>query len=139
MDAHPTDARGPWAMHIATWSVAGASITAVVPGGPLLTVHGLAVLVEEGRQEVIADDGSVSLDNICRITQLGAAAPDSLVSADGSIVVTGKHELGMMLTLAGDGIVGHDNNGSLEIEFVAPPRHSGRSKMSPCFRRLRAI
>lgn len=117
----------PWSMHVARFRILDAQLTAIPESEGMIAQHGMTILVEEGRAEVRrdlenADSTAAALEYFCRATVAGAPAPDSWSGTDAKIVVTGRHENGWRVALAGDGLIGRDNNGNLEAEFDRPPQ-----------------
>lgn len=114
-------------MHVARFRILEAQLTAIPESEGMIAKHGMTILVEEGRAEVRrdlenADSTTAALEYFCRVTVAGAPAPDSWSGTEAKIVVTGLHENGWRVTLAGDGLIGQDNNGNLEAEFDRPPQ-----------------
>lgn len=117
----------PWHQHVATFKVLNAQVTAIPNVGEMIVEAGLDLVVEEGRQEWLRDDeqGNAApsvLQYFCRVTLEGADHPEAWTGEDAKIVITGVHENGSHITIAGDGSIGRDDKGSLELEFEALPQ-----------------
>jgi hypothetical protein len=122
--SEPSD---PWLCHASTFRVLGAQITAVPESSEMLVETGLKLLVTEGRQEALRDDDKGQpapsvLEYFCRVTLEGAEEPQAWTGEDAQIVITGLHENGFQITIAGPGVFGRDDKGSLEMEFEAMPQ-----------------
>lgn len=116
----------PWSAHVCRFGVTGAHVTGTQPDGSILVRHGLDLIVEEGRYETLMDDGAGKpapsvLAYGCFVTLAGAAEADSWSGIDMQVVITGKHQNGWHITIAGAGAVGNNASGSLEIHFETPP------------------
>ena len=116
----------PWAAHVTRFEIADAQLTGMVPDGQVLVRHDLTLTVQEGRFEHLTEDeqGQPTPSRLCygcAIRTSGAAPPDYWSGVDMQIVVTGTHQNGSRITIAGPGAVGFDDAGSLGIEFETPP------------------
>lgn len=58
----------------------------------------------------------------CFIRPSGAPEPTLWVGTDMHVVITGRHQNGWMVTLAGDAALGFDDADVLEIHFERPPQ-----------------
>ena len=93
-----------------------------------LTVLGnLRLVVEEGRYEHLREDAAgapapSALLYGCYVREVGLPPPSSWAGSDAQIVITGMHENGWDVTIAGPGAIGRDENGTLEISFERLPR-----------------
>lgn len=122
-----TDEPHPWHQHVSAFKVRDAQVTAIPAGGEMIVEAGLNLLVEEGRQESLRDDEDGNpapsvLEYFCRVTLDGAEEPQSWAGEDANIVITGVHENGSRITIAGAGAIGRDDKGSLELEFETMPQ-----------------
>ena len=114
-------------MHVARFRILEAQLTAIPESEGMIAQHGMTILVEEGRAEVRRDlenaefDGGGARIFLSRYRRRRARA-NSWSGTDAKIVVTGRHENGWRVALAGDGLIGRDNNGNLEAEFDRPPQ-----------------
>lgn len=120
------DTVDPWAAHVRKFGIADAQITGTQPDGELLVRHGLALIVQEGRYETLVDDEAGRpapslLAYGCFVTLAGADEAGSWSGTDMQIVITGTHENGWRITIAGLGALGYDDKGSLEVQFDVPP------------------
>lgn len=117
----------PWSVHITRFEVLDAQVTGVPDEGDLFVRTGLCLAIEEGRYEHILEDddgGPVpsALAYGCSITISGAAEATSWSGIEMQVLVTGRHENGTDITIAGVGALGFDNANSLEVHFDVPPR-----------------
>lgn len=127
VDPEPVD---PWSAHLSRFRIAKAQLTAtpLPPSNEELTVLvGLSLVVEEGRYENLREHAAgapapSTLEYGCYVSEEGAAAPDSWAGTDAHVVITGTHENGWAVTVAGAGAIGRDRSGRLEISFERPPR-----------------
>ena len=116
----------PWAAHISSFEIKGAQIAGVEQGGNVLVRHDLHLRVTEGRFEHLADDdrGRPAPSNLrysCHADVVGASVPDYWSGTDMQLVITGTHENGARITIAGLGAIGFDDDGSPRIEFENAP------------------
>lgn len=123
----PDEPVDPWSAHVTRFQIRDAHVTGTPKDGALTTLHGLTLVVEEGRYETFTVDEAknnlpAALAYGCFIRPDGAAESDSWSGTDMAIVITGLHENGWRITIAGDGALGFDNTGSLEIHFEEAPR-----------------
>lgn len=124
------DELDPWVAHLSRFRIANAQVTAV-PGEPPnddLTVLGnLSLIVEEGRYENLreyaaGEPAPSMLVYGCYVRELDSPPPSSWAGSEAHIVITGTHENGWAVTVAGQGSIGRDDNAALEISFDHPPR-----------------
>lgn len=128
-DAGATD-DDPWAAHLAVFRITDAQITAspIPPSDEELTVWAsLTLVVEEGRYEHLREDATgapapSALVYGCYVREDGAPPTSSWAGTDAHIVITGRHENGWAVTVAGVGAIGRDETGTLEISFEQPPQ-----------------
>jgi hypothetical protein len=123
----------PWRDHVSTFRILDAQVTAVPDSGEMLVVAGLNLLVTEGRQEALRDDdkgqpGPSVLEYFCRVTVAGTEELQTWEGQAARIVITGIHENGSRITIAGAGAFGSDDKGSLELEFDALPQMKALSE-----------
>lgn len=117
----------PWHQHVSTFRKSDAQVTALTAGGELIVIAALRLVIREGREEMLGDDpsggpGPSALRPFCRVTLDGAGEPLSWSGQEASIVVTGTHENGCQITIAGKGSLGWDDKGSLEFAFEPAPQ-----------------
>lgn len=117
----------PWDMHVARFRITSAQIAIIPTTGEISVHHDLDLIVEEGREEALRDDGNhkptpSALEYFCRLTIADARPFESWSGIDAKIVVSGRHETGCPITLAGDGSIGRDDNGNIEAMFETPPQ-----------------
>jgi hypothetical protein len=123
----PDEPVDPWSAHVTRFQIRDAHVTGTPKDGALATHHGLTLIVEEGRYETFSveeakKDLPAALAYGCFIRPAGASDSESWSGTDMAIVVTGIHENGWRITIAGDGALGYDEDGSLEIHFEEAPR-----------------
>lgn len=116
----------PWASHLSVFEIRNAQVTGFEPDGKVLVRHDLHLTVTEGRFEHLAEDqhgkpAPSFLSYGCSIAISGAPASNCWSGTDMQIVVTGKHQNGAQITIAGAGAIGFDDAGSLGIEFDRAP------------------
>ncbi len=118
----------PWAAHVCRFRITQAQVTATT-AETLLVRHGLDLTVEEGRYENLEDDeagqpapSSLRYDCTVRLTDAGNL--ESWSGTEMQVVITGSHENGWRITIAGLGAVGYADPGGLEINFEKSPRMS---------------
>lgn len=124
------DQLDPWIAHLSRFSIANAQVTAIPvepPDGDLTVLGNLHLVVEEGRYEHLREDAAgapapSALVYGCYVREAGLPPPSSWAGSDAQIVITGMHENGWDVTIAGPGAIGRDENGALEISFERPPR-----------------
>jgi hypothetical protein len=97
------------------------------PNENLTVLRNLSLIVEEGRYEHLREDAAgapapSTLIYGCYVREVGLPPPSSWAGSDAHIVITGTHENGWDVTIAGPGAIGWDENGALEINFERPPR-----------------
>lgn len=127
MGAQMDEVIDPWCKHVSAFRIINAQVTAVPDGGEMIVRDSLNLLVEEGRQEALRDDekgnaAPSALEYFCRVTLDGAGEPQVWTGEDARIVISGIHENGSRITIAGPGAVGSDEKGSLELEFEKMPQ-----------------
>lgn len=88
--------------------------------------HDLSLTVQEGRFEHLTEDENgrpppSRLCYSCTMRTSGTATPDYWSGTDMQIVVTGMHQNGSRITIAGPDAVGFDDADSLGIEFEIAP------------------
>lgn len=119
----------PWAVHVAAFRITKAQITATpLPASDevLTVLTGMTLVVEEGRYEYLQEDATgapapSALVYGCYVREVGAPPTSSWIGTDAHIVITGTHENGWGVTIAGVGAIGRDEAGTLEISFERPP------------------
>ena len=116
----------PWAAHISTFEINSAQITGVEQSGKVLVRHNLHLRVIEGRFEHLSEDarGKPTPSKLrygCFIEAVGAPARDYWSGSDMQLVVTGTHENGARITIAGLGAIGFDDDGFPSLEFEKAP------------------
>lgn len=116
----------PLSAHVTRFAVTGAQVTGSSADGALLVRHGLQLMVEEGRYETLVDDEAGRpapsiMEYGCFVAVADAAEADSWSGIDVHVVITGIHENGCRITIAGPGAVGNNDKSSLEIHFEGPP------------------
>lgn len=122
-----TEHADPWRDHVSRFRILDAQVTAVPDAGEMLAVADLNLLVTEGRQEALRDDdkgqpGPSVLEYFCRVTVEETREPEAWTGLGARIVITGIHENGSRITIAGAGAFGRDDKGRLELEFDALPQ-----------------
>lgn len=116
----------PWAAHISSFEIKDAQITGIEQGGNVLVRHDLHLRVTEGRFEHLAEDdrGKPAPSNLrygCHIDVVGAPAQDYWSGTDMQLVITGTHENGARITIAGHGAIGFDDDGVPSMQFETAP------------------
>lgn len=118
----------PWRDHVSRFRILDAQVTAVPDPGEMLVVAGLKLLVTEGRQEALRDDddkgqpGPSVLEYFCRVTVEDTEESEAWTGQGARIVITGIHENGSRITIAGAGVFGRDDKEMLELEFDVLPQ-----------------
>ncbi len=117
---------GVWDDLVVKFRILDAQITAIATDKPVIVKHGLSLVVEEGRYETIPEDeldkvGQARLVYLCHVNVNGAPPMDAWVGEPAQIVITGRHENGCQITLAGVGDIGEDEHHTLEISFETAP------------------
>ena len=116
----------PWSAHVSHFDIRDAQVTGIGSDGEVFVRHDLSLTVQEGRYEHLSEDekGQPTPSRLCygcSIRTSGTSIPDYWSGSDMQIVLTGMHQNGSRITIAGPGAVGFDDAGSLGIEFEKPP------------------
>lgn len=120
----------PWVAHLSRFRIDDTQVTAIPVAHldeDLTVLRNLSLIVEEGRYEHLREDAAgapapSTLVYGCYVREVGSPPPSSWAGSDAHIVITGTHENGWAVTIAGPGAIGRDGNGALEISFEHPPR-----------------
>lgn len=112
----------PWSTQVCRFRILDAQVMGTRTDGDLWVRYGLTLQVEEGRYEALMEDedgrpAPSILAYGCFVTLAGAGVMDSWTGNDMHVVITGRYENGRQVTLAGDGALGFDDKGSLQIQF----------------------
>lgn len=117
----------PWSANVSRFRVRDAHVTALPAQGEIFVQRNLTLVVAEGRQEALRNDhqgepAPSMLEYFCRVTLDDAPEPQSWSGTDAQVVISGAHENGAEITIAGEGAIGFDDGGNLEIEFEKAPQ-----------------